>query len=169
MGGTWRKFEKLTPSPGTPLPLFPSSLPRLHGVDVAAEGYKLTLSSPTTPIPKFFILLQIGFCFQQPPLHLPHHAVWLSEGLWIRLRLKALNTRVFSLILCLARSSCRSLALSHTYIHTQLNIQFEGACRCLEAHSRASRDSSLRHFFQFQMSGSQRPSSPTLFLHRWGN
>lgn len=71
MGGTWRKFEKLTPSPGTPLPLFPPSLPGLRGVDVAAEGYELTLSSPTTPIPKFFILLRIGFCFQPPPTPSP--------------------------------------------------------------------------------------------------
>ena len=120
MGGTWRKFQKLISSPGT-LPSLPLllSTPAPGFVDVAADGCKLTLSSPsTTPISKLFILLQIHLGFQSPPSPSPTScplATWRSRRqLRIFLRLKAVNTLLDIAVNFV--SLCLSLiSLSHTH------------------------------------------------------
>lgn len=123
MGGTWRKFQKLIPSPGTlpSLPL-PPSTPAPGFVDVAADGCKLTLSSPQPlPFQSFTSFCKYTSASSPHPLHLPCHALWLPGGagvhLRIFLRLKAVNTLLDIAANSVSISLCVSLSHTHNCIY----------------------------------------------------
>lgn len=116
MGGTWRKFQKLISSPGTlPSLLLPPSTPAPGFVDVAADGCKLTLSSPQ-PLPFQSFSSSCKYTLASSPqlLHLPL-ATWRGRRhLRIFLRLKAVNT-VLDIAVNFVSLCLSLISLSHTH------------------------------------------------------
>lgn len=129
VGGTWRKFQKLIPSPGTlPSSPLPPSTPAPGFVDVAADGCKLTLSSPQPlPFQKFCILPantpRLPVPISPSPTSCPL-ATWRGRRPFENiLRLKAVNTLLI-LPLTLSLFLCVSLSHTHNCIYNFKGWQF---------------------------------------------